>query len=700
MNNNHINKGVKLIFTAIVFLYIPLTGISQTAESWKDCQAMLLNDTLYLRNSKMEYKLVWNKGNVSHYACKELTTGKLIVFDKNSNGFYLESAPFSRNISFRILVVDKTSFSPAHLSVEIVNEHQSLDVKRTIRIYPQTASVTFDYYLRYESLGWSNENNEQKIDGTEAFFRKNLDDSKAAIERFGLDLPHWRYKAVRFLDVTDKHDNLVLEQVVLPYTSSQHLQGNLLMVQNLINETTLFVLKEAPNGKSQINYPGFDFSISQRKGIVIPFSGYEVNSLSNDWIKGYPVTVGIAQNERFAEWALKDYLKNTINYHASEYEMIMMNTWGDRGQDGRVQEAFILKELDVAKELGITHFQIDDGWQQGLSKNSASKEGKLWQSWRPEDWQPHKLRFPNGLAPVVEKARKNEIKLGLWFNPSQTNDYENWESDANVIIDLHKKTGIQYFKIDGIEFKNKTAEQNLKRFFEKIKTETSNGVFFNLDLTAGTRGGYFSFRYAGNLFLENRYTDWANYYPYRTLRNVWMLATYFPTELLQVEFLNPWRNMDKYSSNDLFAPSCYTFDYLFATAMAGQPLAWFEATGLPAEAMETGALIKKYHSLQADFHAGTIFPVGDEPSGKAWTGFHSKHPDNKHGFLLIYREKNDEKTKNIPIPFLAKGKYSFTVLLGEGENSVQTINDEYKVNFSLPNSNSYQLVRYDIISNN
>ena len=34
----------------------------------------------------------------------------------------------------------------------------------------------------------------------------------------------------------------------------------------------------------------------------------------------------------------------------------------------------------------------------------------------------------------------------------------------------------------------------------------------------------------GNIFLENRYTDWGNYFPYRTLRNLWQLSRYVPAE--------------------------------------------------------------------------------------------------------------------------------------------------------------------------
>lgn len=94
--------------------------------------------------------------------------------------------------------------------------------------------------------------------------------------------------------------------------------------------------------------------------------------------------------------------------------------------------------------------------------------------------------------------------------------------------------------------------------------ETNHHVIFNLDATAGRRGGYHSMNEYGNIFLENRYTDWGNYYPYRTLRNLWQLSRYVPAEKMQVEFLNKWRNADKYADNDIFAPKSYSFDYLLA----------------------------------------------------------------------------------------------------------------------------------------
>ena len=88
------------------------------------------------------------------------------------------------------------------------------------------------------------------------------------------------------------------------------------------------------------------------------------------------------------------------------------------------------------------------------------------------------------------------------------------------------------------------------------------------------RGGYHYFNEYGNLFLENRYTDWQNYYPYTTLRNLWMLSKYVPAAKIQIEFLT---NGGMLTNTRGYVWTCYySFDYLFAITMAAQPLAWFE----------------------------------------------------------------------------------------------------------------------------
>ena len=245
------------------------------------------------------------------------------------------------------------------------------------------------------------------------------------------------------------------------------------------------------------------------------------------------------------------------------------------------------------------------------------------------------------------------------------------------------------------KFPLKKAEENLRRLFDKVQSESDGKVIFNLDVTAGRRAGYNMFCEYGNVFLENRYTDWGNYYPYQTLRNLWQLSRYVPAERLQVEFLNKYRNVDKYPQDDIFAPSHYSMPYLFATTMAGQPLAWMEATGLPEQSYDRlTELIKGYAGLQHDFHRGIILPVGDEPDGRAWTGFQSIRSDNT-GYLLVYREYCQDSVHVLQTWLPSNAVIKMEKVLGEGA-SESLVDDKGQVAVTIPQENAFVLFRYSI----
>ena len=686
----------KLIIFGLFFVLFTSAGFLANAQP-VDCSASLDHDTLTIGNSKIERKWLWNNGDLKACSIKDRLTGETVVFDNLLPSFSIGNNVFQKNTEFKITSVEKNLFLPAHLEVTLVSQYQSLSLKRIFRVFPGTPAISCDYYLKYHSLFPQEENPAQSADGTEKGLKVAEAKGNFYIDNYRLNSMHWRIRSVAFKDGTDHQDNLVHERTIIPYRSTEMLEGNLLFAGDLISGNNFFILKEAPNGKSQVNYPGYDFAVSNKE-IILPFTGFPVITDNGEWLKGYTITTGIAGSLTGCETALRSYMKNSVIYNRDTYEMVMMNTWGDRGQDGKISEQFILDELEAAAALGISHFQIDDGWQQGLSSNSVHQSGNLWNAWSPEHWQLNSERFPNGWQKILLSAKNKNIRLGLWFNPSNENSYARWETDADVIIGLYRQTGIKYYKIDGVEIPDKQAEINLSRFFDKVKQATNGDVFFNLDLTAGTRGGYFMFRNAGNLFLENRYTDWGNYYPFHTLRNLWMLSRYFPPEFLQVEFLNKWRNADKYSPHDPFAPSaCKNFDYLFAITMAAQPLAWFEATGLPEKAFADQKLIKKYRNIQSDFHAGHIFPVGDEPSGRSWTGFQSIG-DGK-GYLLLFRENTELEEEQIKTLLPAGTEIILRTVLGQSEdkNTKITVASEGKVTFSLPEVNSFVLYKYEII---
>ena len=664
------------------------------------CRAILEADTLRLSNSLIERTFLWNGGDLINLAVKDLKTGRVFLNKSSEPSLVVTAEPVRATegtFSTRMLASD--GIRPAHLEAEVSYSLGPTRVRRVFRLYDNCTAIACDNYV-------CGANTSVEREGGNAADNKNIESTadmkqkrKRApyLETLSLDGVHWQCRAVEFFDVTDWNNNLVFERDFIPYRKTGY-RGNLLFARDGRDGNGFFFLKEAPCSSVQLGYPGSDFVCEFGKFTVTGIGASEDDLRSSGWVKLYSCVTGVfGEGELSPLLALRSYQKNIREYRPERDEMIMMNTWGDRSQDSKVNEEFCLAELEKAARLGVTHFQIDDGWQEGKSPNSAMAKGSFRNIWNnPLYWTPARDKYPHGLAPVVAKAKELGIELGLWFNPSIQNDFEDWEKDVEAVVKLYREYGIRIFKIDGLSIPTKKAEANLRRFFDTVLEQTDNQVVFNLDVTAGRRGGYNMFNEYGNIFLENRYTDWGNYYPYQTLRNLWQLSRYVPAERLQAEFLNKWRNAAKYAG-DPFAPSSYSFDYIFATSMAGQPLAWLEASNLPEEAYGISGLVGDYRRIMKDFHRGTVLPMGEEPSGRSWTGFQSLFPDGRSGFVLVYRELNGRETAVLGTWLPENAAIKFTKVLGDGEDFEAVAGRNGAVEFALPKPNSFVMYKYKII---
>jgi len=687
-----------LIVMLIAAVLIGQIAFAQNTTVYLDCSAQLENGVLSLENSKILRTYQWNEGNIITSSLTDKTSGKVWQMSSKKPDLALPGeTEKAENAVFSSRIVDETSIAPAHLEAEMVYSLGKLEVKRVFRLYPNCPAIACNMYFRGESANtWIQAGtNLADIVNIEKLTTSNAGNNTPVLEKLELLGRHWQLNAVEFFDVTDRFNTLVKSVRALSYRPNQY-RGNLLFAYDNASENGVFILKEAPTSNVQLAYPGSDFITEYGTFRAVGTGIFPADLDPNEWKRAYGFVTGVySGNEQNGLIALRNYQKNLRLHQPGRDEMVLMNTWGDRGQDTRVRESFALAELEAGAKLGITHFQLDDGWQLGQSSNSAFKGGSLESIWsNPKFWEPHPERFPNGLEPVVKKGKELGIEVCLWFNPSKDKSNENWEKDANALIGLYKKYGIRTFKIDGVNLPDKTAELNFRKFLDKVNQETGSNVVFNLDVTAGRRGGYNYFNEYGNLFLENRYTDWTNYYPYTTLRNLWMLSKYVPAEKFQIEFLNKWRNADKYP-NDPFAPANYSFDYLFAITMAAQPLAWFEGTGLPAEAITVGApAIKKYREIQTDLHKGSIFPIGDEPSGRSWTGFQSVQEGK--GYFIIFREANNDAKCEMKTWLKPGTNVKCAVVIGKGKSFTAKAGVDGAITFELPEKNSYALYSYSV----
>jgi len=483
---------------------------------------------------------------------------------------------------------------------------------------------------------------------------------------------HLRLTQVEFHDATDAHNELVFEHEWLlhPADPSLALAGNLFVIEETQTGAGRVILKMLPLPHARPVASPVDLRVTARQD-----TGFDLRVVTSDpeetveTLAVLPYTGGAFGRIRALHACQQAARPDTPSHRVPRF---LSNTWGDRNRDSRICEAFLLREIEAGAALGVDVVQIDDGWQRGTTANSvhAQKQGGVWEGyWKtdPDFWQPHPSRFPRGLQPLVEAAAQHGMQIGLWYSPDSSGSFANWERDAAMLLELHRAHGVEHFKIDGVNARDRAGCANLQRMFSRVQCASAGRVVFDLDVTAQVRSGYFGALAAGVLFVENRYTDWHRYWPHQTLRNLWKLARWVDPRRLRMEFLNPARNAERYPDDPL-APVHYAPDALFATVLCANPLGWFEVSNLSSAFMARAApLVRQWRQQREAFFAGTIVPVGEAPDGFAWTGFASIAADGASAYLLAFRERHADARHRFELPGLTPRAWRCEILAGAGE---------------------------------
>jgi alpha-galactosidase len=88
---------------------------------------------------------------------------------------------------------------------------------------------------------------------------------------------------------------------------------------------------------------------------------------------------------------------------------VLYNSW--YATTFQVEEQQQLELADIAKEIGVELFVIDDGWFKGR-KNDKAGLG---------DWTVDTDKFPNGLNPMIDKITAKGLDFGIWVEPEMVN---------------------------------------------------------------------------------------------------------------------------------------------------------------------------------------------------------------------------------------------------------------------------------------
>jgi alpha-galactosidase len=88
---------------------------------------------------------------------------------------------------------------------------------------------------------------------------------------------------------------------------------------------------------------------------------------------------------------------------------IVYNSWMATEFDVRIEHQLELAE--VASQIGVEVFVVDDGWFVGRTSDRAGLG----------DWTPDPAKFPDGLAPLAQAVIDRGMRFGLWVEPECVN---------------------------------------------------------------------------------------------------------------------------------------------------------------------------------------------------------------------------------------------------------------------------------------
>ncbi len=447
---------------------------------------------------------------------------------------------------------------------------------------------------------------------------------------------HVKATEATYLDQTDIRDDLVSsrERLLMNYDWAFSISASTLDCRDVLTGDGVVFVRLAPMPTCRPERVD-DFILNGDRGVALLGNGYPLAELA--------YCGGEAGRQR----AVVAFQRAIRPYRPGRDGVLLSNTWGAGNRDSRINQEFLLKEIEAGAKIGVDVIQIDDGWQHGRTANSQKKANagkkKVWSGYWDEDpdfWKEDLERFPDGMAFLVGKAKEKGMRFGLWFGPDSSNEAANWKRDADCLLDYHRRLGIDYFKMDSMKLMSKTAIERNRMMFDRMLELSGGAMVFDLDCTAQVRPGLLGLMDIGPLFLENRYTKRPVYLPHHTLKNLWDLSHLIDPVRLRMEFNNPDTNHDNYDGSPL-CHGRYRPDALFATVMAASPLAWMELSDVSEASVSAIApLVKRWKEERARWHGGVIHPVASRPDGVAWTGFVSEAADGKGGYVLLFRELN------------------------------------------------------------
>jgi alpha-galactosidase len=156
-----------------------------------------------------------------------------------------------------------------------------------------------------------------------------------------------------------------------------------------------------------------------------------------------------------------------------------------------------------AKNLGVDMFLLDDGWFGNKYPRNGDNAGL-------GDWQENVKKLPHGIGYLVQEAKKEGVKFGIWIEPEMVNPKsELYEKHLDWVIRQPERPEVYYRNQLVLDLTNPEVQDFVFGIVDNLFTKNPELAFIKWDCNAVIYNAYSAYLNKKGLPQTHLYVDYV-----------------------------------------------------------------------------------------------------------------------------------------------------------------------------------------------